>query len=68
MIFLLKWTRLNLKILHHPVSENTETNAGERVQEQVDQSLGEDNKAIAQNLLMQAFYLKRKQKRNVKRL
>ena len=41
------------------VSENTETNAGERVQEQVDQSLGEDNKAIAQNLLMQAVLLEK---------
>ena len=42
-----------------PVAENTETNAGERVQEQVDQSLGEDNKAIAQNLLMQAVLLEK---------
>ena len=41
------------------VSENTYTNAGERVQEQVDQSLGEDNKAIAQNLLMQAVLLEK---------
>ena len=41
------------------VSENTGTNAGERVQEQVDQSLGEDNKAIAQNLLMQAVLLEK---------
>lgn len=41
------------------VSENTDTNAGERVQEQVDQSLGEDNKAIAQNLLMQAVLLEK---------
>ena len=42
-----------------PVAENTETNAGERVQEQVDQSLGEDNKAIAQNLLQQAVLLEK---------
>lgn len=41
------------------VSDNTDTNAGERVQEQVDQSLGEDNKAIAQNLLMQAVLLEK---------
>ena len=45
------------------VSENTETNAGERVQEQVDQSLGEDNKAIAQNLLMQALLEKEAEKK-----
>jgi hypothetical protein len=42
-----------------PAKGNTETNAGERVQEQVDQSLGEDNKAIAQNLLMQAVLLEK---------
>ena len=42
-----------------PAEGNTETNAGERVQEQVDQSLGEDNKAIAQNLLMQAVLLEK---------
>lgn len=41
------------------VNDNTDTNAGERVQEQVDQSLGEDNKAIAQNLLMQAVLLEK---------
>lgn len=42
-----------------PVEGNKETNSGERVQEQVDQSLGEDKKAIAQNLLMQAVLLEK---------
>ena len=42
-----------------PVEGNVETNSGERVQEQVNQSLGEDNKAIAQNLLQQAVLLER---------
>ena len=42
-----------------PVEGNKETNSGERVQEQVDQSLGEDNKQIAQNLLMQAILLEK---------
>ena len=42
-----------------PVEGNVETNSGERVQEQVNQSLGEDNKAIAQNLLQQAVLLEK---------
>ena len=42
-----------------PVEGNVETNSGERVQEQVNQSLGEDDKAIAQNLLQQAVLLEK---------
>ena len=42
-----------------PIEGNVETNSGERVQEQVNQSLGEDNKAIAQNLLQQAVLLEK---------